>query len=87
MVMMAMYVQQFGEVVFLVHFLRMKHWNSYETTERVVLGSIHRYYALRVVFELFTIYSSEYSCVKYGSRLIRASLGEVEAEVSPLETV
>lgn len=85
--MMAKYVQQFGEVVFLVHFLRMKHSNFYETTELVVLGSIHQYYALRVVFELFTIYSSEYSCVKYGLRLIRASLEEVEAEVSLLETV
>jgi hypothetical protein len=85
--MMAKYVQQFSAAVFLVHFLRMKHWNFYETTELVVLGSIHQYYALRGVFALFTIYSSEYSCVKYGSRLIRASLGEVEAEVSLLETV
>ncbi len=84
---MAKYVQQFDVAVFLVHFLRMKHWNSYETTERVVLGSIHRYYALRVVFELFTTYSSEYSCVKYGLRLIRASLGEVEVEALPLEKV
>ena len=84
---MAKYVQQFDVAVFLVHFLRMKHSNFYETTELVVLGSIHQYYALTGVFELFTIYSSEYSCAKYGSRLIRASLGEVEAEALPLEKV
>ncbi len=87
MVMMAKYVQRFNVAVFLVHFLRMKHSNSYETTELVVLDSIHQYYALRGVFALFTIYSSEYSCAKYGSGLIGASLGEVEAKVSPLEKV
>jgi hypothetical protein len=56
--MMAKYVQQFDAAEFLVHFLRMKHSNFYEIIE-LVLGSIHQYYALKGVFVLFTIYSSE----------------------------
>jgi len=84
--MMVKYVQRFDEAESPVHFLEMKHLNSYETME-LVLSSTQQHYALRGVSALFTICSFEYSYAKDSLRLIRASLEEAEAVVLLLETV
>jgi len=84
--MMAMYAQRFDAAESPVHFLGMRHLNSYETME-LVLSSTQQHYALRGVSALFTICSFEYSYAKDSLRLIKASLEEAAAVVLLLETV